>query len=373
MAALFAMDCALRRGAQKLILRHDLEGLEKWAAEEYRTKELVTRVYKYFYEQFRKKGLEVVFEKVKSHSGDFCNDEADRLAKKAAGREKNVDWFPMELQNAIEEMKEYTINTEVSINMDQKHFDLLLKYLKEGEYDLEQSIRASQRVVKVKSKYFKEKLTLTYYMNTDKLQIQGKAYDVFKNVQLFLSKFESAERYKNFIKRIYGIEDERRLEETLNRITRGAYAFGLIPEALKNVLLTAFLAYLEEPTMSFKDFSFYLLPSMRVLEAFIKMGLKEIAGEEINNIGRFFERRKKGNSYKLKQEYINCNLGDLSSVLEKCYNFYHNYRHAYVHASPLEGHTSIIPEKSQVDDLIKQTLELIGELRSIKKSIRWVK
>jgi len=199
-------------------------------------------------------------------------------------------------------------------------------------------------------------------MNTDKLQIQGKAYDVFKNVQLFLSEFESAERYKNFIKRIYGIEDERRLEETLNWITRGAYASGLIPEALKNVLLTAFLAYLEEPTMSFKDFSFYLLPSMRVLEAFIKMGLKEIAGEEINNIGRFFVWKGKDNSYKLKQVYINCNLGDLSSVLEKCYNFYHDYRHAYVHASPLEGHTSIIPEKSQVDDLIKQTLELIGEL-----------
>lgn len=283
------------------------------------------------------------------------------------------------MQKAIEKSKEYTINTEVSINMDQKHFELLLQYLEEEGYHPEQSIRPSQRIVmvKVKNKYFKEELTLTYYMNTGNLQIQGKAHDVFKNVQLFLSEFESAERYKNFIKRIYGIEDERRLEETLNRVTKGAYGSELISEALKNELLTAYLAYLEEPTMPFRDFSLYLVPSVRVLEAFIEMGLQMITGkiEKINRIGDFFKWSKKDNSYKIRPDCIaNYNLGDLLSVLEKCYNFYHDYRHAYVHASSLEGHTSIIPEKSQVDDLIKRALELIGDLfEKYERSVRQVK
>ncbi|PLV56325.1 viroplasmin family protein [Thermotoga sp. SG1] len=102
MAALFAMDYALKQRAKKLILKHDLEGLEKWAKGEYRTKELVTRVYKYYYELFRGKGLEVIFEKVKGHSGDFCNDEADRLAKRAARGEKNIEWTFTDSESIIE-------------------------------------------------------------------------------------------------------------------------------------------------------------------------------------------------------------------------------------------------------------------------------
>ncbi|KUK23124.1 MAG: Ribonuclease H-related protein [Thermotoga petrophila] len=46
-------------------------------------------------------GLEVIFEKIKSHSGNFCNDEADRLAKKAAKKESNVEWMPEDFESII--------------------------------------------------------------------------------------------------------------------------------------------------------------------------------------------------------------------------------------------------------------------------------
>jgi ribonuclease HI len=61
----------------------------------------VTRVYKYLYEQFCRSGLEVVFEKVKSHSGDFCNDEADRLAKEAAKKRSNVEWTLRDFESTM--------------------------------------------------------------------------------------------------------------------------------------------------------------------------------------------------------------------------------------------------------------------------------
>jgi ribonuclease HI len=101
MAALFAMDYALKKGARKLVLRYDLEGLEKWATEEYRTNKLVTKVYRHYYRKFCQMGLKVVFEKIKSHSGNFCNDEADSLAKKAAKKESNVEWMPEDFESII--------------------------------------------------------------------------------------------------------------------------------------------------------------------------------------------------------------------------------------------------------------------------------
>ncbi|QXM07112.1 viroplasmin family protein [Crassaminicella indica] len=77
-----AMDYALQKKAKKLYLYYDYEGIEKWATSAWEAKKEGTKEYKKYYDEVSK-NLEVIFVKVKAHSGDKYNEEVDKLAKKA--------------------------------------------------------------------------------------------------------------------------------------------------------------------------------------------------------------------------------------------------------------------------------------------------
>ncbi|MBP3729657.1 MAG: ribonuclease H family protein [Lachnospiraceae bacterium] len=80
-----AMEYAIRQGFQILYLYYDYEGIRKWCSGEWRANRPGTQAYRdYFQEQVRGK-LDVRFRKVKAHSHDPFNDQADRLAKEVLG------------------------------------------------------------------------------------------------------------------------------------------------------------------------------------------------------------------------------------------------------------------------------------------------
>ena len=77
-----AMQYAIDKKAEKLYLHYDYDGIEKWATNAWEAKKEGTKEYKKTYSRISKK-LEVIFVKVKAHSRDEFNDEADELAKAA--------------------------------------------------------------------------------------------------------------------------------------------------------------------------------------------------------------------------------------------------------------------------------------------------
>lgn len=79
-----AMRYAVEAGAKELDIFYDYEGIEKWCTGAWKTNKDGTKAYKAFYEQISHK-VKVSFHKVKGHSGDRYNDEADVLAKAALG------------------------------------------------------------------------------------------------------------------------------------------------------------------------------------------------------------------------------------------------------------------------------------------------
>lgn len=79
-----AMRYAVEAGAKELDIFYDYEGIEKWCTGAWKTNKDGTKAYKAFYEQISQK-VKVNFHKVKGHSGDRYNDEADVLAKAALG------------------------------------------------------------------------------------------------------------------------------------------------------------------------------------------------------------------------------------------------------------------------------------------------
>ncbi len=366
-AAIFAMDYAHNRGAKKLLLKFDLEELEKWATEEYKTKKFVSRVYKYYYEFYRQKGLEVIFNKVKAHSGNFCNDRADKLAKLALNKESNIKWSPYRFKEILKEVEGYEKNTNIVVKISKEHFDLLEEFLKSVGYEVPKRITKGNNSIelKIKSLYMKEYLTLMYHITKNTLQIQGKAVDVFNYVQTFLTNFEN---YKKVLKQTYGITDNEysKLEGELDRILGGAYNDS--PEDLQKVLLTAYLCLKEANLIPYPDYSFYIIPAARALEAFIKKAfivLKIADDRNIKKIGIFFTKNK-ANVFKLKPEYLEkCASRSVQEVIEKSYNFYFKYRHVHSHASPIPGHTSTISTKADANDIIMRAFDQIRELYNI--------
>ena len=82
MGAKIAMAYALEQGVHTVVIYHDYEGIEKWCTNAWEAKQEGTKKYKQYYEQIAKE-LKVIFVKVKAHSGDKYNEQADQLAKAA--------------------------------------------------------------------------------------------------------------------------------------------------------------------------------------------------------------------------------------------------------------------------------------------------
>ena len=80
----FIILYCLNRGMNKLTIYHDYEGISKWYQNEWKANLFGTKKYQEFANEVKGQ-IDVNFVKVKSHSNDYYNDLADKLAKEALG------------------------------------------------------------------------------------------------------------------------------------------------------------------------------------------------------------------------------------------------------------------------------------------------
>ena len=83
-ASELAIEKAIEDKKDQIIIYHDYQGIASWANGDWKTNNDLTKAYKSFIDQARKK-IKIDFVKVKGHSNDKYNDKADQLAKEAAG------------------------------------------------------------------------------------------------------------------------------------------------------------------------------------------------------------------------------------------------------------------------------------------------
>lgn len=89
LGAMHAVQWALQNGYKALEIRYDYEGIERWAAGDWKAKNPLTRKYADFM-QGKQQLLKITYQKVKAHSGDRYNEEADKLAKAALTGEDGI-------------------------------------------------------------------------------------------------------------------------------------------------------------------------------------------------------------------------------------------------------------------------------------------
>lgn len=79
-----AMAYAIANNETSLTIYHDYEGIRTWCTGEWKAKNMWTQEYSSYYRKVSK-NINISFVKVKGHSGNKYNDEADKLAKSALG------------------------------------------------------------------------------------------------------------------------------------------------------------------------------------------------------------------------------------------------------------------------------------------------
>ena len=82
--AMYAVQWAFENGYSSVVLHYDYEGIEKWANGMWKANKPGTQEYQRKVKEYRQ-DLKIAFVKVLAHSGDFYNERADVLAKKAVG------------------------------------------------------------------------------------------------------------------------------------------------------------------------------------------------------------------------------------------------------------------------------------------------
>lgn len=78
----FIMQYAIHHGIKHLHIYYDYLGIEKWCTQQWQAKSSIAKEYVRFCLEIKDK-LQITFHKVKSHTNNYYNDMADRLAKEA--------------------------------------------------------------------------------------------------------------------------------------------------------------------------------------------------------------------------------------------------------------------------------------------------
>lgn len=82
LGAMFAVQWAMKNGYSSIEIRYDYAGIEKWVTKEWRAKTSLTQKYADYMERCARK-VSISFQKIAAHTGNYYNEEADKLAKKA--------------------------------------------------------------------------------------------------------------------------------------------------------------------------------------------------------------------------------------------------------------------------------------------------
>ncbi|WP_075780199.1 viroplasmin family protein [Marinitoga sp. 1137] len=359
-ATLLALEYAKKQNAKEIDIYYDYEGIKKWAVEEWKTKSDIAKIYKIKFEEY-KEYLNINFYKIESHTNNPGNTKADELARKAIEEKQNNIEFNISLDN-LDEIKKYDKNVNFKVVLEKKEdFNLLEKLYEIENYEITK-LESQGSVIsrfKVKSKMLNNYLFFNLYEN-NVLLIQGKAYDAFVQAQMFFSKYGSYKEILRLNEEFLKANVEK-AENEFDLITKNLSNF--LQEEIKNLIFTAYLITKQEKMPGLSDYSFYLMPIMRAMEAFLHAILDEF---KIDNPDKFdmFETQDRIHYY-LKNEYKkNINNFDVEIAIEKCYNFYHK-RHNFAHAKNKFALTKLIDDPNKIDAMIMEGIQLIKDTYDI--------
>lgn len=113
--ALKAISYAVDSNYRNIEVHYDYEGIEKWALGNWKAKKAISNYYVREYSKLTK-NINVIFVKVKAHSGDYYNELADSLAREATTKICEISTSIKEPQNNFNELTGHKKNLYLNFN-----------------------------------------------------------------------------------------------------------------------------------------------------------------------------------------------------------------------------------------------------------------
>lgn len=352
---IFATTWAKKNGYDKLLIRYDYEGIEKWITTEWKTGNKITKMY---VDKMKSLAcdIDLKFEKIKAHSGDPYNEQADYLAKKGLtsnNKKPNVRngafWF------SVDSITYDDITTIIELIKEDESLNININ---------ESPISGGKRIFLVSGK---EKVTLSIYNSCNAL-IQGKPLTLFSTIISYICELVDinvADLYNEaFSLNFSGNHTEEQYKSFLPN------SYSEFSSKMKRVLLQA-ICNLNLFDVKY-DASFLVQPAFRVLEAHLKKlvidyGIVD-SYNTLKNTGFDMFVKSDGFHYVLKQDRKGITNTAVASYIGDAYTYFNMHRHTSMHwddpTAPLD--TTRTLDTNTAHEQIKKVFEILDKYYTIK-------
>lgn len=353
LGAMFAVKWAVKNGYDNIELRYDYEGIEKWAVGEWKARNALTQKYAEFMKE-QQSAIKILFQKVKAHSGDHYNDEADKLAKSALTEGKGIPkikrgdfWF------TVEGISESDFETIIELTKEEIGLEKITEEKKEIAYGNSVSLVLNET---------KDKVVINHYGKNNKLVMQGKPCQIFSVVVAYVTELVDVEKIPQIFNDTFNLAiDKNEVCSEFQFYMPNSY--DKLPPKISRTLHQA--VYNLKLNGDMFDGTFLAQPAVRVLEAHLKMILMEnqiISDYKYIKENGFDMFDRVGAKYKLKPDCYGKAKEEHIKYIGNIYTFYHNNRNPLSHwDNPTGIDTTKLLDVHGAHDLIKRTLSIIDE------------
>ena len=221
-------------------------------------------------------------------------------------------------------------------------------------------------VWKIVSQEFQDELTVSYHINSFKLQIQGRPLSCYR---MFIFNLTSLLDL-NGLEKVLIRKDESRAEIVQQDVARewlkGTFgeSYTLLHVAVEKLLVSGLCVKLASPKLP--DYCMLLYPELRAIEGVLKEQLYKLGIDAERDFGGIFIKNNAKGSYEFDSSHSGKCEPKVENIISDAYGFYNKERHGLFHmetavnASRLIGTLAILMSKS------KLAWEHIEKLYSIK-------
>jgi RNase LS, bacterial toxin DBD domain/RNase LS, bacterial toxin N-terminal/RNase LS, bacterial toxin len=256
-------------------------------------------------------------------------------------------------------------------NIKESNFDLLVEFFREmngenpGETLVSVSVGAEDKVrkiVKISSQY-NDSLTLTYFLSTDSLLIQGKPLYIYDQTCYFLTEFTDLSGFLTIVHKGEEVPntinvDGNAIENMLKALLPNAYTN--VGDGILRMIRTSYT--LKDISIPLEDYSCYVFPSLRSLEGVMRRLLSDkeyYVEDHKNSFGEVFYKDSNARKYFVRDD-LKHQLGNKTcDALECCYDYFVEQRHELFHTSDFTDASRIIPTQEQASQIIEKVVRII--------------
>lgn len=243
--------------------------------------------------------------------------------------------------------------------------DSILELISDSdEFDVEVRMDTpTRKQVELRSVANHDRLVVTHFPTTRRLQIQGRPLTCYRHLVFLLTDLLDL---KGLEKVLYKKEDSSaeivRKEMAEDYLKSQIESFERFPEVIRKLLLSSCCIKLAAPQLP--DYCLLLYPELRAIEGALKDRMRTHGmnvSESENGFGDFFECDR--GTCTLRDEYVqSVNANELVVALNEAYSFYRKHRHSLFHMQDFAGASRMIDTLGKAMALSKDAYHLLEAL-----------